>query len=167
MKYFTMTEFTKSETATRLGIDNTPSESQKKHVIELVDNLLDPLREAWGKYCRQNKFGSAGIRINSGIRSERLNEAVGGSKTSAHYVGYAADIAPCNGKMTEFNIFCWNWLQDKDFDQMILEQIDENGVPRWIHIGYKNRSGHQRHQFLYMKNGKYYSMADLLNGDYL
>lgn len=167
MKYFTMTEFTRSETATRLGIDNTPSKSQKEHIIELVDNLLDPLREAWGKYCRQNRLGSAGIRINSGIRSEQLNEAVGGSKTSAHYVGYAADIAPCNGKMKEFNTFCWNWLQDKDFDQMILEKIDENGIPSWIHIGYKNRSGYQRHQFLYMKNGKYYSISDLLIENYL
>jgi len=162
MKYFTMTEFIRSETATRLGIDNTPSESQKEHAIELVDNLLDPLREAWGKYCQQNRLGSASIRINSGIRSEQLNEAVGGSKTSAHYVGYAADIVPCNDKMKEFNTFCWNWLQDKDFDQMISEQIDQNGVPSWIHIGYKNGSGRQRHQFLYMKDGKYYSMTELI-----
>ena len=48
MKYFTLQEFIKSDTAIRLGIDNSPSEIQQKNVIEMVENLLDPLREAWG-----------------------------------------------------------------------------------------------------------------------
>ena len=119
MKYFTMDEFTRSETAKKYGIDNTPSEYQKNNVITLVENLLDPLREAWGLYCHKNQLGSAAIRVSSGIRSEKLNEAVGGSKTSAHYHGFAADLVPCNGKLAQFKKFCVDWLIDKDFDQFI------------------------------------------------
>lgn len=48
MKYFTITELTASQTAKSRKIDNTPSEEHKEHLVELVDNLLDPLREAWG-----------------------------------------------------------------------------------------------------------------------
>ena len=58
-------------------------------------------------------------------------------------------------------------LKDKAFDQFISEDEDHNNIPRWIHIGYKNGSGKQRQQFLYMKNGKYYTLPELLSGDYL
>lgn len=162
MKYFTLQEFTKSDTAMRLGIDNTPSEYQKNNVIELVDNLLDPLREAWGVYCQRYGLGTPAIKVTSGIRSEKLNEAVGGSKTSAHYHGLAADLVPCNGQLAHFKKFCVEWLLDKDFDQIISEDEDSNCVPRWIHIGYKNGHGKQREQFLYMKNGKYYTLNELI-----
>lgn len=162
MKYFTMDEFVRSETATKRGIDNTPTDYQKSNVIEMVDNLLDPLREAWGVYCQQRALGTPAIRVSSGIRSEALNKAVGGSKTSAHYHGYAADLVPYNGKLAEFKKFCVDWLFDKDFDQMISENEDSNRVPEWIHIGYKHGSGKQRRQYLYMVNGKYYTLTDLL-----
>lgn len=156
MKYFTMDEFIRSETAGQQGIDNTPSEYQKNNVIEMVDNLLDPLREAWAVECNKYKLGTAAIRVTSGIRSKALNEAVGGSKTSAHYLGYAADLMPCNGKLGHFKRFCIEWLVDKDFDQMISEDEDSTGTPKWIHIGYKNSAGQFRRQYMYMINGKYY-----------
>lgn len=159
MKYFTMDEFIRSETARQRGIDNTPSEYQKNNVIEMVDNLLDPLREAWAVECNKYKLGTAAIRVTSGIRSKALNEAVGGSKTSAHYLGYAADLMPCNGKMGHFKRFCIEWLFDKDFDQMISENEDSTGTPKWIHIGYKNSAGQFRRQYMYMVNGKYYSLS--------
>lgn len=162
MKYFTMDEFIRSEKADELGIDNTPSEYQKNNVIELVDNLLDPLREAWAVECNKYKLGTAAIRVSSGIRSTALNEAVGGSKTSAHYHGYAADLVPCNGNLRHFKKFCVNWLFDKDFDQLISENEDSTGTPKWIHIGYKNSAGQFRKQYMYMVNGKYYSLSERL-----
>lgn len=151
-----MDEFIRSETARQRGIDNTPSEYQKNNVIEMVDNLLDPLREAWAVECNKYKLGTAAIRVTSGIRSKALNEAVGGSKTSAHYLGYAADLMPCNGKLGHFKRFCIEWLVDKDFDQIISEDEDSTGTPKWIHIGYKNSAGQFRRQYMYMINGKYY-----------
>ena len=162
MKYFTIDELVRSSTATARGIDNTPSEYQKNNAIELVENLLDPLREDWARYCKQYALGTPAIRVNSGIRSQKLNEAVGGSKTSAHYHGWAADIVPLNGHMDQFKKFCVNWLLDKEFDQFISEEEDKNHIPRWIHVGYKNGAGKQRGQFLYMVNGKYYNLSTVL-----
>lgn len=157
MKYFTLKDFIVSEKAKKLGIDNTPTALQKANVIEFVNNLLDPLREAWGVYCKNNNLGIAAIKITSGIRCKALNEAVGGSTTSPHYIGYAADIVPYNGKLLEFKNFCINWLSDKDFDQFISED-ERNGIPRWIHIGYKNNAGLFRKQYKYMINNKYYTI---------
>ena len=162
MKYFTIDEFVRSDEAKKRGINNTPTASQKNNVIEMVDNLLDPLREDWDKHCKKYKLGTGAIKVSSGIRSKALNKAVGGSKTSAHCYGYAADLVPCNGNLKEFKKFCINWLFDKDFDQMISEDEDENCVPRWIHIGYKHNTGKQRQQYLYMVNNKYYTLTDLL-----
>jgi putative chitinase len=81
-----------------------------------------------------------------------LNNAVGGSKTSAHTTGYAADLVPVNGKMTEFKTFVKEWLKDKKFDQYINEF---SGSTEWVHIGLKNISGKQRKQYLMYKGGKY------------
>lgn len=167
MKYFTIDEFIRSDEAEKRNIDNTPTDYQKNNVIMLVDNLLDPLREAWAEYCTHWYLGSPAIIVTSGIRSKALNNAVGGSKTSAHYHGLAADLIPKNGRLKEFKKFCIEWLIDKSFDQFISENEDKNNVPEWIHIGYKNGSGKQRHQFMYMKNGKYYYLTDLLTGNYL
>lgn len=167
MKYFTIDEFLRSDTATKLGIDNSPTEIQRNHIEEFTNNLLDPLREDWAGYCRRYHLGTPAIRITSGLRSQALNEAMGGSKTSAHCYGYAADLVPYNGRLDHFKKFCLEWLMDKDFDQMISENEDENDVPGWIHIGYKHGSGVQREQFLYMKNGKYYYLPELIVGNYL
>ena len=67
MKYFTIEELTRSTTARLRGIDNTPSQQVINNLIALVDNVLDPLREAWGKP----------IHVNSGYRCRALNKAVG------------------------------------------------------------------------------------------
>lgn len=156
MKYFKLEEFVKSDTAKKHNIDNTPSVIQINNINVLVDNILDPLREDWAKYCEDQSLGKGSIRVTSGIRSKRLNELVGGSPSSSHYIGYAADIVPTNGKMKEFKEFVINWLKDKEFDQMISESEDEKGVPSWIHIGWKNNSNQQRRRFMGMKNNKYY-----------
>ena len=82
MKYFSIKELTKSETATKKGIDNTPNAAQVKNLEALIDNLLDPIREQWG----------AAIYVTSGFRSVALNKAVGGVANSHHLGGYAADL---------------------------------------------------------------------------
>lgn len=167
MKYFTLYEFVKSDTADKLGIDNLPTEYQIDNCKEMVEMLLDPMRESWAEYCELNHLGSGAIYVSSGIRCEELNNVVGGSKTSAHYHGFAADLIPKNLELKHFKKFCVEWLKDKSFDQFISEDEDKDNIPRWIHIGYKNGSGKQRQQYLYMKNGKYYTLPELLSGDYL
>ena len=143
MKYFKIEEFTGSK------LDNENFDSwQLDNVEELVDNLLDPLREAWEVYCKKHKLGTPALRISSGVRTKVKNEIVGGSKTSSHLYGYAADIVPYNGKLMKFKLFCIEWLKDKSFDQFISEDEDATGTPRWIHIGYKRYNGVMRRQFL-------------------
>ncbi len=160
MLHFTMDECTRSATARAKGIDNTPGAMHREHIEESVDNLIDPLRVAWGQYCAANGLGTGGIRVSSGYRGPALNEAVGGSPTSAHCCGYAFDLIPVNGKMMAFKRFCRQWLADKVFDQLISEGEDGNGKPRWMHVGYKSPNGEQRHQYFSMIGGKYYQMTD-------
>ena len=82
MKYFTIEELTRSTTARQRGIDNTPSQQVIDNLTALVNNVLDPLRQAWGKP----------IHVNSGYRCPALNKAVGGVPHSQHMLGEAADI---------------------------------------------------------------------------
>ena len=129
--------------------------------MESIETLIDPLREAWEAYCRQHDLGKVGIRISSGYRGPELNAAVGGSSTSAHCHGYAFDLVPTNGKMREFKRFCRAFLADKAFDQLISEGEDENGIPSWMHVGYKHPDGvRQRRQYLSMIGGKYCPMTN-------
>lgn len=154
-----MLEFTNSATARKLGIDNTPTAEHRTNLEELVAKLLDPLREAWAIRCANEQWGTPALNVTSGYRGPELNKAVGGTATSAHCVGYAADLVPANGRLAEFKAFCRGWLQGKPFDQMISEDENAAGVPRWIHIGYKNQQGGQRRQLLSMVGGKYQAMT--------
>ena len=82
MKYFTISELTASATALREGIDNRPPKCAYHLLHVLVDQLLDPIREAWGEP----------IVVSSGYRCKELNTLVGGAKNSHHLLGCAADI---------------------------------------------------------------------------
>lgn len=86
MKYFTYREFERSVTADNLRINNTIPDNLRGNIEALVDNILDPLREAWGRP----------ITVNSGYRSPSLNKVVGGVATSTHQSGQAADITTGN-----------------------------------------------------------------------
>ena len=86
MKYFTISELTASATAQREGIDNRPNKCVYQLLHVLVDQLLDPIREAWGEP----------IVVSSGYRCKQLNELVGGAKYSHHLLGCAADIIAGN-----------------------------------------------------------------------
>lgn len=160
MKYFTLEECTRSATAEAKGIDNTPGAEHMAHIKESIETLIDPLREAWGQYCGSARLGSPGICVSSGYRGPKLNKAVGGSKTSAHCYGYAFDLIPMNGKMMEFKRFCREFLSNRPFDQLISEKENKNGVPNWMHVGYKHPNGKQRRQFLSMIDANYYPMTD-------
>ncbi len=155
MKYFRIAELVRSDTAVRLGLDNTPSDEHLRNLEEMVDRLIDPLREAWGAECARSGLGSPALLVSSGYRGFRLNEAVKGSAASAHCIGFAVDLVARNGRMLDFRNFCRSWLEGKPFDQMISEKERPDGTPVWIHIGYKNRQGAQRRQYLVYRNGRY------------
>lgn len=159
MKHFTIEELTRSDTARQRGIPNIPSAEHEAHLIDMVENLIDPLRDKWAVYCANEQIGTPQLRVSSGYRSPELNAAVGGSNTSAHSRGYALDLVPMNGQLRRFKEFCREFLQERMFDQLISEDEDANGTPKWIHIGYKNANGNQRRQFLTMRGGKYIPMT--------
>jgi len=125
-KNFTLNELTKSETATRLDIDNTPNDEQIESLRLLCENILQPVRDHFGKP----------VRISSGFRCAELNSspAVGGSKTSDHCKGQAADIeidGVANPDLAQ-------WIMDNlTYSQLILE-FYEQGKPSsgWVHVSY-------------------------------
>lgn len=135
MKYFTMTELTSSATAKRKGIDNTPDAKAKAALSALVANVLDPLREKYGKP----------IVVSSGYRSPKLNKAVGGVARSQHTKGEAADIRCVNDSRAEnkrlFDLIVASGLP---FDQL----IDEYNYD-WVHVSFKD--GANRRQILHVK----------------
>lgn len=143
-KNFSLHEFTKSNTAARRGIDNNPTAEHIHNLVELCEHVLQPLRDAIGK----------SIRISSGYRSEALNEAIGGSKTSDHSFGRAADIElVIDGK--EDNAKLYNAIKtlDLDFYQMIWEFGDEE-QPNWIHIAYRKDNAKKECLRAYKDNGR-------------
>ena len=147
MKHYQPADFAKSDTAKRRNIDNSIIPAHIPHIQELIETLLDPLTDAWGSK----------ILVTSGYRCQKLNEAVGGSKTSAHSLAYAADLVPANGKIEEFKAFTMKWLYENKFifDQYINEY---SGKSSWVHLAVRNREGKQRKQFMLYKGGKYSSI---------
>lgn len=132
MKYFTIKELSKSSTATAKGIDNTPTPEAVTNLHALVDNILDPLREALGKP----------LYVNSGYRSLALNKAVGGAATSQHVTGQAVDIT-ASPKSDNGKLFKLIESLNLPYDQLIWEK-GNNQYPDWIHISYVDNNRHQK-----------------------
>ena len=131
MKYFSIEEMTKSDTAKAKGIDNTPSQEVIDNLTKLIEAVLDPLREWFGKP----------ITVNSGYRCEALNKAVGGSNTSDHVTGRATDI---DTGSKEENKKLFDYIKDNlEFDQL----IDEKNLA-WVHVSF--RENNNRKQVLYL-----------------
>jgi len=124
-KNLTLAEVTKSTTAKRLGIDNTPDEWTTENLRQVAINIFQPLREAFG--CP--------IYVSSGYRSAELNTAIGGSARSQHVEGRALDLdADVYGGCTNSQVF--NWIKENvDFDQLIWEFGDSDN-PDWVHVSY-------------------------------
>jgi len=121
---FSLKEMTKSQTATRKDIDNEPGEEEIENLKQLCERVLQPVRE---HFCKA-------VRVNSGYRSPELNSAIGGSKTSDHCKGMAADIE-INGVA---NADLAEWIKDNcEFRQLILEFYTP-GIPDsgWVHVSY-------------------------------
>jgi len=140
-KNFTLQEYTKSQTATRRGLDNTPGEEHLAKAKSLFENVVQKVRDHFGVTV-----------INSGYRGPALNTAVGGSSNSQHCKGEAVDIE-CPGTS---NYDVAKWIEDNlDFDQLILEFITL-GIPDsgWVHVSYKSEGNRKQSLTAMKENGK-------------
>ena len=121
--HFSIEEIYASDTAKRLGIDNTPSVQKMIHLVYLAAYVLEPLRVAMNRP----------IHISSGYRCEKLNKAVGGVYNSQHLKGQAVDI-DIEGDM-EFGKKVFNYIKDHlPFDQLIWEH-NKSGT-YWVHVSF-------------------------------
>lgn len=135
----TLGEATKSQTATRLKIDNTPNEEALLNMKHVAENVFEPIRKHFG----------IPIGISSFYRSPKLNKAVKGSKTSQHTKGEAIDIdADIFGGVTNAEIFEFV-RQNLDYDQLIWEYGNDKN-PAWVHVSLK-RVGNNKKQILYIQ----------------
>ena len=140
-KNFTLQEFTKSQTAIRMDIDNTPNEGHLENAKALFDNVVQKVRDHFGV-----------TTINSGYRGPELNKAVGGSSKSQHCKGEAVDIE-CPGTG---NYDVAKWISENcDFDQLILEFYTP-GIPDsgWVHVSYKSTENRKSILTAMKENGK-------------
>ena len=138
-KNFALSEMVKSATAERLNVDNSPSDIHLVNLTHLAIRILQPVRDEFGV-----------ITINSGYRSPSLNAKVGGSKTSQH----------CNGQAADFESFSTpnpdlaKWIANNlEFDQLILEFYDGiNPNSGWVHCSY-NLMGNRKKILTALKTG--------------
>ena len=140
-KNFTLQEFTKSQTAIRNGIDNTPSQEHLENAKFLFDKVVQPVRDKFGVTV-----------INSGYRGPALNQAVGGSSNSQHCKGEAVDIE-CPGTS---NYDVASWIRENlDFDQLIPEFYTP-GIPDsgWVHVSCKQLDNRKSVLTAMKENGK-------------
>lgn len=123
-KNFNLNELVKSDTALRKGIDNSPNNEIIVNLTALVNNVLQPIRNYYKKP----------VKINSGYRSPELNSLIGGSKTSDHCLGYAADIEI--SAVSNPDLAKWI-LNNLKFTQVILEFYTQ-GKPNsgWVHVSF-------------------------------
>ena len=122
---FTLSELTRSQTATRRGIDNTPGEEEIKNLERVCSEILQPVREHFG----------VAFSPSSGFRSVALCEAIGSSSKSQHAKGEAVDFEIPG----QDNKFVAEWIRDNlNFDQLILEYYTpEDPTSGWIHCSVK------------------------------
>lgn len=139
--YFTISELTRSATAKSRGIDNTPPAAVRAKLQTLITQCLDPIRRIYGRP----------IVVSSGYRCPALNAAVGGSSTSQHMEGEAADLVPASGGSLK-GIFRAA-VQWGGYDQLIIEQ---SGSSRWVHVSYGPRN---RRTILAYRNGSYQNIT--------
>ena len=142
-KHISNKEGVYSRTALRRGIDNTPTEEHKVNMVELAENIFEPLR----------MYVGGPIKINSFYRSPKLNKAIGGSSKSQHCNGQAIDIDDTFGRMS--NAEMYNFIKENlDFDQMIWE-FGNDSNPNWVHVSYVSpQDNRNRCLKAYKENGK-------------
>lgn len=139
---FTLSEMVKSETALRHGMDNTPGETEIENLKRLCEQVLQPVR---------NHF-QTGVKVNSGFRHPEVNAKVGGSKTSDHCKGQAADIEIPGIPNADLAI----WIMDNlQYTQLILEFYTP-GIPDsgWVHVSYDPANLKKQNLTAVKKDGK-------------
>ena len=139
---FSLNELTKSQTAERKGIDNTPSAEHQENLKSLCEMILQPIRDHFGQV----------VSVSSGYRSPELCVAIGSSTQSQHAKGQASDFEIFGVSNKELA----DWIdQNLDYDQLILEYWKGEDEPNsgWVHCSYTN--GNNRKQYLraYKENG--------------
>ena len=134
-KNFSLAELTKTNT----GLPNALPKHLEGNLRAIAENVLQPARDALGA-----------IEVTSAYRSPAVNKAVGGSKTSQHVQAQAADL-----KFSGGNDVLLEWLlENVDFDQIINEHPDKNGVPAWVHISYVQGNNRKQKLKAVKVNGK-------------
>lgn len=144
-KSVSLKEATRSNTAVRFGIDNTPNEQQVMAITDTAIHIVDAVRK---------QFGDA-VDVSSFFRSEKLNKKIGGSKTSQHCKGEAVDL---DSRDNALNLAIFNFVKDNlVYDQIILEAPDANGIPSWVHVSFVSHPKQNRGQVLvYLASTKKY-----------
>ena len=141
-KNFSLLELTKSQTAERKGIDNTPSPTHRDNLKSLCTRILQPIRDHFNRV----------VSVSSGYRSEALCLAIGSKISSQHAKGQAADFeiyGLSNGELAE-------WIRENlDYDQLILEfWTPENPNNGWIHCSYNSEGNRKEYLRAYKNEGK-------------
>lgn len=150
-KTVSLKEATKSQTAIRLGIDNTPTPEQMTAIADTAVHVVDAVR---------NKF--QGVDVSSFFRSPKLNKKVGGSTTSQHCKGEAVDL---DSKDNALNLAIFNFVKDNlVYDQIILEYPDADGTPSWVHVSFVQHPKINRGQILVKLKDKYIPFGEFVVG---
>ncbi len=135
-RHFKLSEFTRSETASRLGIDNSVRDPQVvNNLRRLCEKVLEPLRQHF----------NVPIVVSSGYRCARLNAAVGGVPTSNHLTGCAADLrVPSEAVARQW----FSWLKaNVEYDELIMERTSRSSLP-WIHVALRPTANRRKTLFL-------------------
>ena len=136
-KHLSLAEVSRSETAKRKGINNTPSGEHLENFKKLAENIFEPIREHF----------AVPIHISSGYRSKELNAAIGGASSSQHCQGEAIDIDMDGSSSGVSNADVFKYIKDHlNFDQLIWE-FGSDSNPDWVHVSYES-TGKQRKQIL-------------------
>ena len=138
---FSLSELTKSQTAERKGIDNTPSPEHQENLKLLCESVLQPIRDHFGKV----------VTISSGYRSQELCVAIGSSTQSQHAKGQASDFEIFGVSNKELADYI---DQNLDYDQLILEYLKESDPNSgWIHCSFNTQGNRKQYLRAYKENG--------------
>jgi hypothetical protein len=139
---FSLAEMVKSDTALRHDMDNTPGETEIENLKRLCEQVLQPVRDHF----------KTGVKVNSGFRHPEVNAKVGGSKTSDHCKGQAADIEIPGIPNADLA----KWIMDNlTYTQLILEFYTP-GIPDsgWVHVSYDSANLKKQNLTATKQNGK-------------
>ena len=139
---FSLSELTKSQTAERKGIDNTPGPNHQENLKSLCEMILQPVRDHFGQV----------VSVSSGYRSPELCVAIGSSTQSQHAKGEAADFEIFGVSNKELA----DWINENlDYDQLILEYWKESDPNSgWVHCSYTDGSNRKQYLRAYKEDGK-------------